>query len=424
MIRVFALALLVIATFASFGNNLADSVNVRFRVGQSRFDAAFEDNHRAMDSFIESVRQAEASGDIERIIVRGYASPDGQAASNEKLAHRRCSAIAEYIAEHAGVSRSLIEEQPGGVAWDELRRLVEADHSVPSREKVLYILDNTPLMVFSPTGKIIDGRKKQLMDLNGGRTYRWMTEHLFPTLRNAVAVTLYLRSDSTAEQPEDTGAGATELQPDTEIAVPDTVGSENLASGISAAEIQDPEVREEIKRRTAHFALKTNLLYDAALLPNLELEWFVNDYWSVSLEGDVAWWKPEYTRVYRMAIVSPEVRYHIRPRAPWHGMYVGAFAGGGFYQLENRHDGYRGEGGMGGVSFGYMWPVGKHLLFDAEIGAGYLYSRYKVYESRDHHKLYLRTKTLNYFGPLKLKFSIAWRFDISTVKKIKVSSTL
>lgn len=198
----------------------------------------------------------------------------------------------------------------------------------------------------------------------------------------------------------------------------------------SNAELHDAELSLDNNRGEAdasdvkhRLALKTNLLYDAILFPNLEFEWMFNKHWSVGIEGDVAWWKPAFTRVYRLAIISPEVKYHIRPSGPWHGMYVGLFAGGGLYQLEHKHEGYKGEGGMGGVSFGYMWPVGKHLFFEAGIGAGYMSTRYKVYQSLDGHKLYTHTKTLKYFGPLKLKFSIAWRFDIMT-KTVKVNSTL
>lgn len=173
-----------------------------------------------------------------------------------------------------------------------------------------------------------------------------------------------------------------------------------------------------------HFALKSNMLFDAALMPNLELEWLISPAWSVALEGDVAWWKFSDNKIYRLAVVSPEVRYHIRPSEPWRGMYVGLLGGIGKYQLERpRHDGYRGEGVMGGVSFGYMWPVGRHIFLEAAVGVGYLHTRYKVYRSQDGHKIYLRTKTLNYFGPLKLEFSIAWRFDLMN-KTVKDSSTL
>lgn len=177
-------------------------------------------------------------------------------------------------------------------------------------------------------------------------------------------------------------------------------------------------------RDKLQFALKNNILYDAILMPNLELEWLFSKDWSASIEGDVAWWKPSFDHVYRLAIISPEVRYHFRQRAPWHGMYAGVFLGGGLYQLEKGGPtGHRGEGGMAGLSFGYMWPVGRHFLLEGGIGVGYMYTRYKDYENRGGHKVYLRTKSLNYFGPLKLKFSIAWRFDLTT-KKVNDNSTL
>lgn len=169
------------------------------------------------------------------------------------------------------------------------------------------------------------------------------------------------------------------------------------------------------------FALKTNMLYYAALMPNLELEWLCHDKWSVSLEGNVAWWGDDpKNKSYRLAVIDAEVRRWIKPRAPWHGMFVGAFVGGGWYDLENGGLGYYGEGAMAGLSFGYMWPVGRNLSLSAEVGAGYMYTRFKEYEPFEGHYLYERTKSLNYFGPLMLKFSIAWRFsDRNKSKRIK-----
>lgn len=177
------------------------------------------------------------------------------------------------------------------------------------------------------------------------------------------------------------------------------------------------------KSGVPRFALKTNMLYDAVLLPSLEFEWLVSNNWSVGVEGNVAWWKPSFDHVYRLALITPEVRYHIRPRAPWHGMYVGVFGGGGLYELENGGKGYQGEGGMGGCTFGYMWPISRYFFLEAALGVGYMHTEHKIYEPRDGHKLYMRTESLNYFGPLKLKFSIGWRFGAVT-KKQKVNSTL
>ncbi len=167
-------------------------------------------------------------------------------------------------------------------------------------------------------------------------------------------------------------------------------------------------------------ALKTNILYDAAaLLPNLGLEWLINPHWSVLVDFNLAWWgKYDRDRSYRLGLVDAEVRRWIRPRAPWHGMYAGVIAGGGWYDLEKGTPGYRGEGLMTGLSFGYMWPISRSLSLEAEIGAGYVYTRYKAYEPKDGHHLYLRTKDINYFGPIKLNFSLVWRiFDRNKPQK-------
>ena len=165
-------------------------------------------------------------------------------------------------------------------------------------------------------------------------------------------------------------------------------------------------------KSAGRFVLKTNLLYYAILMPNVEVEWKFADRWSAALEIQGAWYaKNEPHKVYRVATAMPEVRYWIVERSRWNGMYVGAFVGGGLYDLCNGKKGHEGEGALAGVSAGYMWAIGKHLSLDAGIGLGYMYARDKVYSPRDGHYLYQLTKNINYFGPLRLKLSLVWRFQ-------------
>lgn len=180
----------------------------------------------------------------------------------------------------------------------------------------------------------------------------------------------------------------------------------NPVDDIVAPVYSDSQTIKPIHR----LAVKTNLLYDAALLPNLELEWRINNHWSLALEGGVAWWgKYSGKKSYRLAMLSPEVKRWFLNRGPWHGLYVGLFGGAGLYDFEKPSKGYRGEGVMGGLSVGYMWPVSRCLSLEAAIGGGYLYTRYKEYTPIGDHHVYQRTKNLNYFGPLKVKFSLVWR---------------
>ena len=163
--------------------------------------------------------------------------------------------------------------------------------------------------------------------------------------------------------------------------------------------------------------IKSNLLYDVLLMPSLEVEYRFNERWSAAIEGNMAWWhnngKHKY---YQLATIVPEARYWFKPQGARKGHYVGLFGGPGWYDLENGNTGYRGEGGMVGVSYGYMFPVGKYFAFEAGIGLGYAHLKYEEYLPLDGHYVYQQTDRTHYFGPLKLKFAFVWNIGRWTEK--------
>lgn len=409
MKKVITLLLIIFNISVVCGVSPCDSVKLLFASNKATYDSTLYNNEASMKKFIESIFVAANSGNLDHIVVYGYASPEGPFSNNDKLSSKRCEAIADYISRHAGIPLDNIQTFHGGIAWEGLRDLVVENPRTPSRDAVLRILDE-----YIPEAccdrEISDKCIKRLIAIDNGHSYDWMLEHLFPQLRYSLAVYAYNLSDSPIVNPIEK-PGNLELEP-------------RLISDLDFKLIP-PSSIEQIKftyEPLYRLAIKTNLLYYAALLPNLELEWLVNDNWSVSLDANMAWWgKYSNNTSYRLLIISPEVRRWIRPRAPWHGFYVGAFAGGGLYDFQNGGDGYHGEGAMGGLSVGYTWPIGKRLILEAEIGAGYLYTRYKQYRPYEGHHLYEFTKEVNYFGPLKAKFSIGWRFfDSNKPKKFKV----
>lgn len=415
MRRIIACTLAVFTICIALGQNLSDSVEVYFNIGKSQFDPTIGDNAASIDSFIVKIRKAADHHTLDHIVISAYASPDGSLSLNNRLSRKRCDAIANLIADRAGIAPELIKTNAEGVAWNQLRQVVEATPDVPSRTQILYILDNTPLWIYNSQGQIIDGRKNQLMSLNRGVPYRWMLHRLFPKLRNALAISVYLKADSihVSEQQIDSASAVT---PDTLLfPIADQPDADTIQQQTPTEETAIPQIPPRHL-----FALKTNLPYYVILLPNLELEWLINNHWSVAIDGNVAWWGSySHNKSYRIAILTSEARYWIKPRAPWHGLYAGVIAGGGWYDFENGSTGYYGEGLMTGLSAGYMWPIGRNLSLEAGAGAGYVYTRYKEYRPYEGHHLYLRTKSLNYFGPLKVKFSIVWRFfDVNKPKRI------
>ncbi|MDE6717706.1 MAG: DUF3575 domain-containing protein, partial [Muribaculaceae bacterium] len=115
-------------------------------------------------------------------------------------------------------------------------------------------------------------------------------------------------------------------------------GTVQLPESPETEAIPDTLITTERSRQDSPFALKTNLLDYAILMPNLELEWKCARRWSVALEGQIAWWSKESShKTYRVATLIPEARYWVIDRSKWHGMYVGLFGGIGIYDL---HRGY------------------------------------------------------------------------------------
>lgn len=174
---------------------------------------------------------------------------------------------------------------------------------------------------------------------------------------------------------------------------------------------------QRVYRETPWY-VKTNLLYDVLLMPSLEVEYRIGNHWSAAVEGNMAWWhnngKHKY---YQLATIIPEARYWFKPQGRRRGHYLGLFGGGGWYDLENGGTGYKGEGGMVGVSYGYQFPVGRYFAFEAAIGVGFLTTRYEEYMPVDGHYVYQQTSRTNYFGPLKLKFAWVWNIGRWIEKK-------
>ena len=200
---------------------------------------------------------------------------------------------------------------------------------------------------------------------------------------------------------------------DTLEAVPDTMTAQ-VVEIPATAEVQVTPVREY---RFTPWYLKSNLVYDAVLMPSLEVAYRFNDRWSAGVEGNMAWWhnngKHKY---YQLATIVPEARYWFKPQGNRRGHYVGLFVGGGWYDLENGERGYKGEGVMAGLSYGYMFPLGKYFAFEAGIGVGFLHTWYEEYLPIDACYVYQQSSRLNYFGPLKLKFALVWNIGRWTEK--------
>lgn len=163
------------------------------------------------------------------------------------------------------------------------------------------------------------------------------------------------------------------------------------------------------------FAFKTNLLYITLLLINVEAEYYLKKRLSLNIDWQYAWWsRRSRHKYYRMAAVSPELRYWFASKDNFHGHFGGFYLGTGLYEFMARPTcGIQGEFFIaGGLTYGYMFPVGKRLRMELSLGIGYLMTEYRRYHWDKGCYVYEKTQRYSYFGPTKAKVSLVWPLNL------------
>ena len=174
--------------------------------------------------------------------------------------------------------------------------------------------------------------------------------------------------------------------------------------------------------RGQNVALKSNLLYDATLTVNAGLEVGLAPRWSFDLSGNYNGWAIDGHK-WKHWLVQPELRYWFCDRFAGH--FVGLHALGGQYNFgnfdtslsflgtdysvfaDNRHQGwYAGAG----IAYGYSFILSRHWNLELELGAGYVYTRYDVFECQGCGRKVEEDKPHHYVGPTKAAVNLVYNF--------------
>lgn len=170
------------------------------------------------------------------------------------------------------------------------------------------------------------------------------------------------------------------------------------------------------------WALKTNLLSDAALIPDIGVEAFLDGRWSLDGDWHYAWWKNDRKRSYRQTYGGSLClkKWLGTPRngtSP-SGHHLGIFGRILSYDFENGGQGQMGalpggalwdRCGWGlGLEYGWSFQMTRKLNVDFSLGAGYIGGTYATYEPVDDHYVWQETSRRRWFGPAKVEISLVW----------------
>lgn len=160
----------------------------------------------------------------------------------------------------------------------------------------------------------------------------------------------------------------------------------------------------------ARLSIGTNLLYLAALAPNVTTEYyFAESHWSVSASFTMPWWKKKSKHQYfQIRQYLAEGRYWLHQNDLPQGHFLGCNVHGGVYDLENKKTGYYGEFVGTSLTYGYMYRLSRKLALEFTIGAGYIFTNYEKYVPVDNCYVYQSTHNTHYFGLTKAGISLVW----------------
>ncbi|WP_297033732.1 DUF3575 domain-containing protein [Prevotella sp.] len=403
MIRFIAFIFLALAVqTAAAQENDKKEVCIGFRVGSSLLDPKFGNNEASLNDVIQFLNEVRNDTTIEltQVTFCGSASPEGGNKLNRNLAKRRCANMEQYVRQRIMLPEDIIKRQEWSDAWQKLAIYVE-NSDMPNKKEVLHELLETPEYTYNKYGALVDSRKKRLMDMNYGRTWNYMLDKFFPSVRNASAILVTIRKKN---EP------APEPQPEPVVEEPK-----------QPEPVVQPEPIVDTKQ-PAYFAIKTNMLYDALLVPNVGVEFSLGKRWSVAADWMYGWWSRNkshrYWRVYGGGLT---VRKYFGAKAaekPLQGHHIGINAQMLTYDIEFGGKGYMGGKPGGtlwdrmnytiGAEYGYSMPVARRLNIDFSLAAGYMGGRYYEYTPLDGHYVWQATKNRKWIGPTKVEVSLVW----------------
>ena len=167
------------------------------------------------------------------------------------------------------------------------------------------------------------------------------------------------------------------------------------------------------KRSNFSMDIRTNLLYDAFLLPTLGVEIPVGDF-GIKLDGSYSYWGDEHGKVQKIWLLNPEVRWY-----PSDGkrFYVGAGANFGEYNVYKgmiggllpEGTGYQGTLLSAGATVGYRLHLSHSISLDFNLGLGYSKFDYSSFNVIDRVRIYKeKGQTKEFWGPMQAGISLVW----------------
>ena len=391
--KILVVAGLFFALSVAAQEHIEKKYSLFFRVSRSDIDSTYMGNGHTIRTMIDDIKATlDIQGAVpDSLLIYASSSPEGPSALNQRLAIRRAENARAMLIDlfpQFDPKNIRVESRPND--WSGVILAIRRDSSIIHSNALLKVLTDP-------------GVKDKTAALRAiPEAYDEIRHGLLNYMRTATVTIQVI-----GKKDEFSDIGPRPLIP--------------ALSSVKAPAIEPPmdeplsmpQAVQDI-RKPFYMAVKTNMLYDLALVPNIGLEFYLGKNISVAGNWMYSWWKNDriawYWRTYGGDLA---VRYWFGPDAekkPLSGHHVGVYGQIITYDFETGGRGYLGDrwSYAGGIEYGYSLPVARRLNIDFNLGVGYLGGEFKEYLPIDGHYVWQATKKRNYIGPTKLEVSLVW----------------
>ena len=139
----FAFALVDVPHSKTLTENLSGVARVQFAVNRTEIDSTLADNRSELDAIVgklDSIRN-NLGMEISRIVLTGYASPEGSYANNDRLAAARTESLKQFISSAFPLPDGVVEVSHVAEDWEGLRNAILSSE-LDNRAGLLEIVDS------------------------------------------------------------------------------------------------------------------------------------------------------------------------------------------------------------------------------------------------------------------------------------------
>lgn len=150
-----------------------------FPVNRTEIHPDYRQNSRELAAICETVESVrdDKYATITAISIKGYASPEGSYANNERLAKGRSEALLAYVKGRYDLAGVATEASYEPEDWAGLEDRVERS-ALPAKEELLSVIRDASIT--DP-----DRREAKLKTIDGGEPYRYLLNEIYPALRHS-----------------------------------------------------------------------------------------------------------------------------------------------------------------------------------------------------------------------------------------------